>query len=369
MRPKVLHTIETAEPGGAETILVQIAECLSNRYEPMGLVLSEGWTSNELRKRNITVFHEPLHRSFDLGWVKRLLKIIKDNDIKLIHSHEFTTNAYLTVAARITNIPIICTVHGKNYYPERYYRRLAYRLVAKHADKFVAVSYDLKNYLAYDIGIPEDRIRVVHNGIDVNLFSNDKTGKSDIKSDLAISDSDYVIIVVAALFEMKGHKDLLESIGNLGEDAKDVKVLFVGDGWYKPELIRKTKELGIEDKVEFLGFRNNIAELLSISKLFILPSYSEGLPVSVLEAMSSELPVIATDVGGMREVIKDGENGYLIPPGNPQVLADRVRYCIHNELLAKELSKKGRPFVVDKFSLDTMLGNYESMYENLLNIN
>ena len=366
MRPRVIHTIETAEPGGAEKILVQVAHGLRDEFEPTGVVLQQGWTSGELEKLDIPVVHFPLVRSFDISWVRRMVRYIREHDISLIHAHEFTSNSYSVIAARITNTPIICTVHGKNYYPDRYYRRFAYRRVAGLADEFIAVSNDLKEFVCGHINIPPARISVVHNGIDTRVFDNRLHDHKAARGKLDIPSSAYVIIVVAALFEMKGHKDLITALAGMAREKPDLFVLFVGDGDYRQELQKLAAESGLREVIRFLGFRSDIPEMLSVSDLFVLPSYSEGLPVSVLEAMAAGVPVIATDVGGLREVVRDGENAYLVPPAVPSVLAGKITFCMSNRTVTKCIADQARKDVVESFDIKTMLSSYRNLYWRLL---
>lgn len=362
----VIHAIETSEPGGAESILVQIADGMRELYVPSGLIMQDGWTSKALDMKGIPVYYNQLNRSFDIGWVTRAIRIMREHDIKLIHSHEFTANSYLTLAARIAGIPIICTVHGKNYYPHKFYRREAYRQVARYANKFVAVSEDLKLFLVESLGIQSELIDVVHNGINTNDFDASRHDRNEIRQAMEITHDQFVIIVVAALFEMKGHKDLVESIRRTPHLQHALKVIFVGDGPYREELKRQVIEAGIEHIICFAGFRDDIPQLLSASDLFVLPSYSEGLPVSVLEAMSCGLPVVATDVGGMREIIKDGNNGILVPSQNPSLLSKAIELCRENKSLSEAIGIAGRNYVIEKFSMKCMLDRYHDMYSELL---
>ncbi|MDX2502912.1 MAG: glycosyltransferase [Gammaproteobacteria bacterium] len=368
-RPKVIHAIETGEPGGAEAILVQLAESLRDKYEPIGLVMEEGWTSKELRDKGIFVECMPLVKSFDVSWVTNAARFIKENDVALIHSHEFSCNAYLTMAAKVAGVPIICTAHGKNYYPEKFYRRFAYRRVAATADSFIAVSSDLKDFIVDSIGIKPKQIEVILNGIEIQRFEQKQYDRNRIRAELSLSDDNFVIIVVAALFEMKGHKDLLQAIALLGDEANTIKLLFVGDGYYKPDLVKLTEQLTLEDKVRFLGFRSDVAQLLSASDLFILPSYSEGLPVSVLEAMAAKTLVLATHVGGLGELIHDGKNGYLVEPKAAEQLADKIRLCyLENEAAAETMREAAYTLVCERFSSATMLQQYVALYQKLIDV-
>jgi glycosyltransferase involved in cell wall biosynthesis len=364
--PRVIHTIETAEPGGAENILVQIASALEREFEPVGVVLENGWTSNALGELGIPVVHMPLERSFDISWAMKLSRYIRANNISLIHSHEFTTNAYATVAAHLAGIPIVCTVHGKNYYPDRLYRRVACRLVSRFADAFVTVSNDLKAYLSSEIWIPGNRIQVIHNGIDTDTYSRDRYDQAAIRKKLSIHESATVLIVVAALFEGKGHRDLVDAVCMLKDSYDDLCVLFVGEGPCEAKLKQQIAQSGLEKEIRLLGFRRDIAELLSVSDLFVLPSYSEGLPVSILEAMSCGVPVIATNVGGVSEIINDGGNALLVPPEQPELLAAKIRLIMQDREFAERLAGRARDDVVAGFSFNKMLDHYRMLYSKLI---
>jgi len=345
---------------------VQLADSLRDEYEPLGLVMEKGWTSAELEKRNILVECIPLEKSFDVSWVTQAVKFIKKNNVKLIHSHEFSCNAYLTIAAKIARVPIICVAHGKNYYPEKYYRRFAYRRVAAMAEAFVAVSNDLKDFIVDAVAIPPKRIQVIHNGIDIDQFERKQYDSKKIRAELKLQPDDYVIIVVAALFEMKGHKDLLQAMSQCSAHEKQIKLLFVGDGDYRSELVKLTKQLNLENTVVFAGFRSDVAHMLAISDLFILPSYSEGLPVSVLEAMAARVPVIATRVGGLAELIDHGVNGYLVAAKAPQQLADTIKSIIASPVSVDDIREAAYALVCESFGSHAMLEQYRKIYRRLI---
>lgn len=362
---KVLHLIETDEPGGAETVLVEIADRCRDEYDSIGLVLKEGWTSEQLRARGIPVIHHPLRHPFDVGWVARMVRLIRRYNVGVIHSHEFTTNVYATAAARVAGVPIICVTHGKNYYPDRLYRRIACRLVARLADRFIAVSDDLAGFISARIGIPASGIMTLPNGIDTDRFTPSPR-EPGLRAVLGLEADDYVLIVVAALFEMKGHRDLLQAVGLLRDEMPDLRVLLVGDGSYRTSLEALVGELHIDDRVGFLGHRNDIPDLLRLSDLFVLPSYSEGMPISILEAMASGVPVVATNVGGVGEVITSGITGHLVAPGDPAALAGKIVECHRHPEAMAAMAENARASVVERFSMKTMMARYKALYRELL---
>jgi glycosyltransferase involved in cell wall biosynthesis len=362
----VLHLIETTEPGGAETMLLKIATGLDKEFFSLGGVLGPGWISAELERRNIPVFYLPLRRSFDLGWVKRLQRIIRERQVRLVHSHEFTTNCYATLAAKNEGIPIICTVHGKNYYPERYYRRTAYRWVAKNASAFVAVSDDLKRFLHRRLRISNKRIRTVANGIEAEQFDDPCLDREKIRRQLGIRNDTVVIITVAALSAVKGHADLLVAAKEVMRCQKNVMFLIVGEGPLETDLRRLSEELGVSPAVRFLGFRDDVPALLRASDIFTLTSYSEGQPVSVLEAMASGLPLIATAVGGTPELVAEGVNGHLVQPRCPRVLADTICRLARDSASRRSLGEAGCALVRKEFSVKRMIAEYAAIYREFL---
>jgi sugar transferase (PEP-CTERM/EpsH1 system associated) len=365
----ILHVVETSEPGGAETVLVEIATNLPARFRSLGCVFSQGWTSAALEKRNVPVFEVPLRRSFDLSWVHRLIQLIRQHKIHLIHSHEFTANCYSTLAARLAHIPIVCTVHGRNYYPQRYYRRLAYRWVARNADALVAVSKNVSQFLQENIGIRHDTITTIWNGIDLKPFTTKEADRREIRRVLNIKPEDFVVINVAALFDVKAQEVLLKAAAPILEQNRRTIFLIAGEGPREAYLKQLAMETGIANHVRFLGFRDDVPSLLRAADVFVLCSNFEGLPLSVIEAMATGLPVVATNVGGIAELVEHGTSAYLVPPKDPRTLARGILHVMSNSDKATRLGKEARRRARSMFSLHTMVNHYVELYSSLLERN
>lgn len=362
----VLHMMEGNEPGGAETVLVEIATHLHDGYRSHGLVLEEGWTHSALKARGIPVDILPLERSFDFRWPGRLARLIQDRDIHLIQSHEFTTNCYATAAARMAGIPIVCTVHGKNYYPDRLYRRIATRWAAKNAGAFVSVSHDLSRFLTDRIGIPAARIHTIHNGADLARFATPEKRRAQTRKALGIPADRFVCITVAALFEVKAHKVLIDAAARLSAKAPHITFLLVGEGPLEAQLKTQAGQLNVDDTVRFAGFRRDIPDLLSAADLFVLPSYSEGLPVSVIEAAAAGLPVVASRVGGLSEIVEEDVTGNLVPAGDADALARAILGMAEAPSRARRMANAGQRAVRERFGMEQMIGAYTRLYTTLL---
>lgn len=321
---KVVHIIETPGTGGAERVLVDVAIRLPAGMSSLGVMMCESWTGRELAKHGIPVTVMPLRRSFDIGWPVRFAEFLRRNQVAVVHSHEFTANVYASMGARIAGVPIVCTTHGKNYWPFARYRRLAYRWTAKSSACFVAVSHDLGSFLARVLAVPERRIQVILNGIDIASFAPSVASRERMRAELGLSERNRLLLACGELSEVKGHRVLLQAIPRVLERNPDLIVALAGDGPLRKELEKLVQDLRITSSVRFLGFRTDIPELLGAADLFVMPSLSEGLPLAILEAMAAELPVLASAVGGVPELIRHGRTGWLVRPGDSAALADEL---------------------------------------------
>ncbi|MGI0016318.1 MAG: glycosyltransferase, partial [Nitrososphaera sp.] len=348
-------------PGGAEKMLTSLVENLDrSRYRSVVCLLRDGWLRHQLQSRGIETMVIPQHYSLDFVWLFRLAQLLKERFIRVMHAHEFAMNVYGSLLSKITGIPIIATVHGKSYYWVKWRRRMAYRFVARQSI-MVAVSEDLKRFLMRQVTIHPDNIRVVHNGIDLHRYAADDL-RNTIRKELGIN-ARPVIGTVGNLYAVKGQAYLLRACAIVAKDFPDFVLLVAGRGEQLASLDAEARCLGIGGNVKFLGFREDIPTLLQAMDVFVLPSVSEGLPLSILEAMALEKPVVASNVGGIPEVVKNGITGYLVPPKDPEALAENILLLLHHTQLAAHLGTSGRRRVQEAFSLEQMIQEYQSLYE------
>ncbi|MGI0024406.1 MAG: glycosyltransferase, partial [Nitrososphaera sp.] len=292
----VLHLIETSGPGGAEKVLISLAETLDkNRYTSLVCLLKDGWLKAQLQRRGIETIVSPQHHSLDFHWLSRLARLLRDRPIHVIHAHEFAMNVYGSLLSRMTGIPIVATVHGKNYYWVKWRRRLAYQFVARQS-VMVAVSEHLKRFLMQRVAIDPDKIRIVHNGIDLRRYS-ESDRPNTIWKDLQISGNRPVIGTVGNLYAVKGQTYLLRACVAVAKAFPNFVLLVAGRGEQLGVLEEEARDLGICGNVRFLGFCEDVPSLLQALDVFVLPSLSEGLPLSILEAMAFGKSVVASIVG------------------------------------------------------------------------
>lgn len=223
-------------------------------------------------------------------------------------------------------------------------------LINRHIEKVIAVSRAVRNALLKS-GISEEKIEIIHNSVDMWKFSPQGLDKNEIRQGLGIGRNDMVIGSVGKLNKGKGVYDLLHAVGKMSEKHPLLKLLFVGDGQEREGLELEAERLSIKDRVAFAGIRKDVEKMYSAMDIFVLPSVcEEAFGMVIIEAMSMGKPVIATTVGGIPEIIKDGVNGMLIPPGDSASIANAIERLIDNPDFCKTISAEGRKTVENNFS-------------------
>jgi len=360
-RLRILHLTETAGPGGAEMLMVRLVERLGTEYESKVGLIKDGWLAAEMTKRGVPVLFLENRGSTPVTLIRQLIATIRRERIDLIHSHEFFMNTCGAMASVLSGVPQLAMVHGRNYYGDRVRRRAAYRAVSRRAC-IVAVCEATKEYLVQRVGIDSRRIRVVHNGVDVEeVRSADSCRKFDSSSHRAPT-----ICTVGRLSPVKGHSDLLLAMRDLVPKFRDVQLLIVGKGRLESVLKQQVVDLGLSKNVSFTGHLENLKEVWPHVDVFVLPSLSEGMPLTLLEAMAAGVPSVATRVGGVPEVVEDGKTGLLVPPRNSDELAKGIAVVLEDQMLAKKIGGAGREAVVRRFSLTQMVQAYREIYTDLV---
>jgi glycosyltransferase involved in cell wall biosynthesis len=234
----------------------------------------------------------------------------------------------------------------------------------KKVDCFVAISEEIKDGLLND-GFNQAMITRIPNFIDQNLFHpSGKESRDQIRKKLGFTDGK-IVTFSGRLVERKGVSVLLEAWRKLIQDCKDVMLIILGDGPLEKKLKNQSRLLGIEENVKFCGFINNIDDYLAATDIFVFPSFQEGFPNSVLEAMACGIPVIATRIGGIVDVIKDEENGLLVEPGNAEQLADALKKLISDTEYASTLGKNGLKTVRENYDINVIANKYVEIYRKL----
>jgi len=360
----VLHLSSSSGPGGAEAVMASVASGLdAARYRSLVCLFRDGWLRARCEGLGLETHVIPMKGMLDVEWLRRFTRLLRERGVGLIHAHEFGANTYGTLAGRLARVPVVATVHGRSYYTDRGRRRLAYRVVSRAA-AMVAVSKDVKRFVVERAGVSTRRVRVVYNGI-APAAPVTPGATAHLRAELGLGGGDRVVAVVGSLYGVKGHRYLLEAAPKVLAICPSTVFLLAGRGECEVALRAQAKSLGIDARVRFLGFRQDVQALLTLSDVFVLPSLSEGLSMAILEAMAAAKPVVATKVGGNPELIVDGETGILIECANPEALASAVTTILTDPAEARRLGENGLSRVQRRFTSAAMVRNYEAIYSTV----
>lgn len=356
----ILFYTDTPNVGGAEKQMGLLAKYLKLRGISISLVYGKysalGRHPEFLSGYDRTFFLNAAHKH-DPRHYFGLKKILRMEKFDLVHLHLWNPGAcrYAFFAATRAGVPVITTEHDpfELYGLKRWIKKACLRRTA-HT---IAVSQDNQADLQAWYGIPDDRITVVFNGIELEPFLNNQ-----VRANLPVHSGDTVITCVAELHERKGHDDLLKAFQRLGSAFPKLHLMLVGSGPRQKEL---QKNWGSNYRIHFLGWRDDIPQILKASDLFVLPSPKEAFGLSVLEAMASGVAVIATNSGGLKDIIENGKSGLLVPPANPEKMAEAIITLLCNPNQKRDLEEAALKRV-QSFSAERMANETLKIYSSVL---
>jgi glycosyltransferase involved in cell wall biosynthesis len=359
--PSVLQVVLTLNPGGTERLVLEIVRRLRDEF-PMAVCCldEEGAWGAQLRNEQIEV--TTLHRTpgFRPGLGHRIARFAARHQTRVVHCHQYSAFVYGSLA-RLWNpgLQIIFTEHGRlSDAPPSTKRRAANRLLALAPREVYAVSSDLKAHLVAE-GFRGAHVGVIHNGIDVGLVP-DARARLAIRDEMGVTEDHFLVATIARLDPVKDLATLIRATAALGARTP-ATLLVIGDGPERRALEDVVVHLGAESCVRFLGHRDDARRWLAGCDAYANSSISEGISLTILEAMAAGLPVVATDVGGTSEVV-DRSCGRLVPPRNPGALTDALAELALDADLRRALGHASRQRVEAHFTLDRMVGEYRAAY-------
>lgn len=290
----------------------------------------------------------------------KLIRLVRKYKIDIIHANSRTTQVIGFLLGQRTGVTYISTCHG--FFKKRFFRRL----FPCWGERVIAISQQVKEHLISDFGVEGERIVLIHSGIDVNKFSSQfAVHGSQIKEKLGLVGRP-IVGAIGRLSDVKGHRYLIEAMPEVLKAFPETQFLIAGDGKTKGELLNLAKGLGLEKKVVFLPSLADTRDVLSAMDVFVMPSLKEGLGLSLMEAMAMGLAVVASSVGGITTLIKDGQNGLLVRPADAAGLAGAIITLLEDEDKRKSLGENASVFIRENFSEEKMAFETESLYEECL---
>jgi len=297
----------------------------------------------------------------------QLASFLKKKKIDILHSHNTTALLDGVLARHLAKIPV--HIHTDHIKPHGIKHRhlLAEKFASYFVDRIVAVSKYTREELVLKQGINPKKIEVIYNGVNILSASNHQTLRK-IQKELGIFDVQYVVGIIGRLEKQKGYELLLDAaVYILKEFPRKIKFIFVGEGLEEEKLKHKAINLGIYKHIIFTGERVDALSILPLFDVFVMTSYKEGMPMVLLEAMAMRKPIVSTAVGGIPEIVKDGENGFLIYSRNPETLAKKILTLLKNQDLRISMGNAGFKLYNQYFTVDIMVKKYQYLYEKYLN--
>ncbi len=366
MAEAVLHLLDCLNPGGTERQMIEQCKRIDRaRFRPLVAAFHQGGTLvGELDQARVPVAAFPLHGSLahpNTAWqAARIAHLARRERVRIIHAHDFYANLVGAAIARLAGAKLVASRRDLMHWLSPAKRR-ALGWACRTADRVVANAAALARATVDELGVRPERVRLVPNGLDLAQFDADASNSPD--PPLPEAPHPTVAVVSNLNLPDKGHADLLEAAARLAAAGRPITLLLVGDGAERGWLAARATGLGLD--VRFLGRRRDVPRLLARVDAACLPSWAEGFPNAVIEAMAAARPVVATAVGGTPEAITDGEDGLLVPPRDPAALADALGRVLGDAPRARAMGRRARATVEARFSIDRAAKILDALYEEL----
>ncbi|GAB4528305.1 MAG: glycosyltransferase family 4 protein [Pleurocapsa sp.] len=361
---KILFLIARADTvGGAQVHVKDLAISLQqDGHKVLVVTGTQGVYNNILKQQGIeSITCETLKPQIDpikdIKSLQFIIQAIRQFQPDLISLHSSKTGILGRIASKITNVPCLFTAHGWSFTagvpePSRSIYQWIEKLNAPLANKIICVS-ECDLAIAIEAGMDRDRLITIHNGM--------KDISSTLRADPGL-DNPVKVLMVARFGRQKDHHSLIEAFQHI----TGAELILVGDGSSENEIKSLVKRLDIGKKVKFLGLRKDVPEIMAQTQVYALISHWEGLPRTIIEAMRGGLPVVASDVGGVRELVEDGETGFVIPRGNVELLAQKLSELVNNRELRLKMGDAGRKKYESQFKFEYMYGQTVATYQKVL---
>jgi glycosyltransferase involved in cell wall biosynthesis len=385
---KILHIITRLDMGGSAQNTLLTCHRLSSKFEMIlacGLSQESNMTDSEreavdrqidsARVDGVRIIHLPslvrrISPLYDMRALYDLVRIIRSERPDVVHTHTSKAGILGRLAAKIAKVPIIVhTAHGHVFFGHfgpvlsKIFLWIE-RLIAPLTDRVVALTAgESKDYTDLDL-YPREKLVKIHSGVDVDKFKQVAVGAVEKKRSLGLEQKGPVVGFIGWLLPIKGPMHLLKAMENIWQDHEDANLVFIGKGDLDVDLRAEALKASANGRVNFLGWRSDIDEIMPVFDIFVLPSLNEGMGRVLVEAMAAGKPIVASNVGGIPDLVQHGHNGLLVPPGDEKALAAAIRQLIDDPDKAKMMGQRGRQRC-HQFSIDAMVEKIDQLYSEL----
>ena len=385
---KILHIITRMDRGGSAQNTLLTCQALSGKYDVVlahGLSLESKMTDWERQSIETQIKEARKHGLRDITIPSLVRRIDPVRDIRaflalwallrrekptIVHTHTYKAGILGSWAAKMAGVPIIIhTPHGHIFFGHfsplvtRCFMIIE-RLTAAVVDRMVALTEgERRDYVAFSVASP-DKMATIHSGVNIDQFMKVKRNGREKKRSLGLDTNGFVVGTIGWLLPIKGPMYLLKAMAEIWHTHPDIQLVYVGKGDLEEGVKAEAYRTGVSDKVKFLGWRDDIPEIMQVLDIFILPSLNEGMGRVLVEAMASGKPIVASNVGGIPDLVKDGHNGFLVGPGDVNGLSLAIKKLIEDEQLCLKMGAKGRA-MARNYGVEEMIKKIDDLYTSL----
>jgi glycosyltransferase involved in cell wall biosynthesis len=375
-RVRLLHIVGESRFGGIAKIILPLGKITQAEGWQVDVLTTDPIFQQAVKQHslglvNLDVIRREIHPVWDLRGLVRLTRFLRSEPYQIVHTHTSKAGFVGRLAARLAGVPVVVhTAHGFAFHEDtpvsvrRFYSALE-RLASRWCDRIVTVS-EFHRTWAIELGIcSPGRIMAIPNGI-AEVVRNREVGLAEVRREMGARHGDLVILSMTRLAPDKGLEYLVEAAALLPRSGRRIRIVIAGDGPERNRLEQLTAHLGVTDRVVFLGFREDVGDLLAASDLVILPSLREGLSIALLEAMAAGKPIIATSIGSQREVASRADMARLVRPADALALSEAIARLAGDEALMARLGASARAVYESHYTENRMLRSYRQLYFDLL---
>lgn len=367
---RIAYLIDGLGMGGAERLMVPLLAHLDRGQFASRVGVLQTKENNplaeDIRRLGVPVDEIPVRRLRDPSALPRLRAYLAAHQINLVHTQLEFANILGNLAAKTLHLPSVATVHVLPSDEARLKARLhqwtEWAFLYLFCDRVLTVSEETRRSFIRHSRFPAQRVQTLYNGIDLAQIPLVPSDRLSVRQELGIPQEAQLLVTVAILRPLKGIHLMLQALPTILEKHPHTFYLIVGDGPQRSQLEEQARALGIAARVIFTGMRRDIPRLLNSSDLFVLPSLSEALPTVLAEAMAAKLPIVASAVGGIPEMLIPGENGMLVPPPSPQGFADACSTLLDDASRRKQMGTRGREIVEQTFNITIQVQKLAQIY-------
>ena len=373
---KLAYVIDGLSMGGAERLMVPILKHLSrNDFDAYVCALQSkdgNPMADEIRALGVPVRCLEIKRLRDWNALPRLVRYLKEIDADLVHTQLEFANILGNISARVLRLPSVCTIHVMPSLDvktkSKFHQRLEWFALKYFCNQVISVSEEAREHHLRLSGASPDRVSTLYNGIDLSNYSNVERERMDVRAELGVPPDANLLTTVAVLRQPKGIQYMIRALPAVLASSPNTAYLIVGDGSYRDSLVEEVSKSGVGNRVIFAGMRKDVPRLLAASDVFVLPTLTEALPTVLAEAMAAKLPIVASRVGGIPEMITDGQNGCFVEPKDVDELARACIQLLNDPDKRAAMGIAGSNIVDQKFNIERQVDKLEELYMEQLRV-